>query len=176
MQINGEIYTFLSKKCELRAVETFVFFPDAHKHTFPHRSGAELRAFISNYHCYRPVRPEEIRGGLAWLLHREIEMVPRLFYTFFPPFSLHFPSCSFLLLFSSFYSSHLCPFLSGFPTLITVAGSFLWFDPDPTPPLSFFFFFTWFSLFILRPCEAAVLSLRGRCISFYCPHGHKHMH
>lgn len=41
----------------------------AHKHTFPHRSGAWLTAFTSNYHSYRPVRPEEIGGGLAWLLH-----------------------------------------------------------------------------------------------------------
>lgn len=134
---------------------------DAHKHTFPHRSGAELRAFISNYHRYRPVRPEEIRGGLAWLLHREIEMVPCLFYTFFPPFpiSLSFFSCSFLLLFSPFYSSNLCLFLSGFPALITVVGSCVFFFYPTPPEFFFFFFFTWFSLFILRPCEAAVLSL-----------------
>lgn len=42
-----------------------------HKHTFPHRSGAGLRAFTSNYHSYRPVRPEEIGGGLAGCFSEE---------------------------------------------------------------------------------------------------------
>lgn len=41
----------------------------AHKQEFLHMSAARLRAFTSNYSSYRPLRAEEIGGGLGWLLH-----------------------------------------------------------------------------------------------------------
>lgn len=119
-----------------------------HKHTFPHRSGAGLRAFTSNYHSYRPVRPEEIGGGLAGCFSEEWGYFSALSHSF--PFLL-------LLCYSPFLYPKSSSFLSAFLcSPITVMGSLLPFcyKPPPTPNSPFFG-----SSFILCPCEATALSL-----------------
>lgn len=52
-------------------LNTLMYRENSHTiiHTIPQGSSAGIRAFTSNYHTYRPARPEEIRGGLPSLLH-----------------------------------------------------------------------------------------------------------
>lgn len=90
--------------------EETVSHTHTHTHTythtlFLHTSAARLRAVSCNYHSYRPLRTEEIGGGLGWLLHWGPEIL-------LSPHSCHYSSLTSpgLLCFSqSAHNYSICP-------------------------------------------------------------------
>ena len=153
----------------------------AHKHTFPHRSGAWLTAFTSNYHSYRPVRPEEIGGGLAWLLHWRVGMLAWLSHT---PSHYFSNVLSHLVLLSPFTPQVLSPFLSASLSLYLKVWNFFFLVLHPHP--RFFSFSSWllfrfmsmwsYCSFIVREMHLFLLSTHTHTHINTHTHQHTHTH